>query len=341
MNTTVQPARITRRQFMTYTGLTVGSALGIATLSACNTPFSPPVSQPAFPRAASTGRVSSYTFDVASAQLHLDGQMISTWAYNGGMLPGPEIRVNAGDTIRAVVNNRLPASNGTTIHWHGLPVTNHMDGVDMVTQSPIASGQSFTYSFVAPVAGTYWYHSHVGLQLDRGLYGPLIVDDPKEPGQYDQDVVLMLDDWLDGVPGGPGSPEAELKRLIAQGDRMPGMNGTNGMNGTSDMNGANGMNMGSHSSAMQMPPDVLYPYYLINGKTADHPFTINVQKGQRIRLRFINASASTIYHLALHGHRMSVTHTDGQPVVPVEVDALRIGMGERYDVLVTANNPGV
>jgi multicopper oxidase len=326
MSNKIQPVNITRRQFITYAGMTVSSTLGIAALSACGTPPSTQVNRPTFPRVPGTGHVSSYTFDAAPVQLTLGGRTISTWTYNGGMLPGPEIRVNAGDTIHAIVNNHLPAGNGTTIHWHGLPVVNKMDGVDNVTQPPIQPGQSFTYNFVVPSAGTYWYHSHVGLQLDRGLYGPLIVNDPKEPKKYDQDVVLMLDDWLDGVPGGPGTPEAELKQLIAGGDHMPGMNG---------------MNMGSQNSAMQVPPDVIYPYYLINGKTADHPFTITVQKGQRIRLRFINASASTIYHLALQGHHMSVTHTDGQPVVPVEVDTLRIGMGERYDVLVTANNPGV
>lgn len=91
----------------------------------------------------------------------------------------------------------------------------------------------------------------------------------------------------------------------------------------------------------QVPPDILYPLYLINGRTSDNPLELVVRQGQRSRLRLINASASTIYRVALQGHRMTVTHTDGQPVEPVEVDAIRIGMGERYDVLVSANNPGV
>jgi FtsP/CotA-like multicopper oxidase with cupredoxin domain len=105
-----------------------------------------------------------------TTRLSLGGQTVSTWAYNGG-LPGPEIRVNAGDTLRVVVNNRL--DEGTTIHWHGVPLLNAMDGVDGVTQSPIKPGGSFTYEFVLPAPGTDFYHSHVGLQLDRGLYGPV------------------------------------------------------------------------------------------------------------------------------------------------------------------------
>src|SRR2546426_1471612 len=324
MRDEIQLTVMSRRRFLHYMGMSAGVVVGAIALDACGTSPTQAATRLTFPHAPSTGKVYTYTFNPAPTQISVGGQMVSTWAYQAG-LPGPEIRVNAGDTIRAIVNNHLP--DGTTIHWHGLPIVNRMDGVDGVTQPAIQPGQSFTYDFVVPVAGTYWYHSHVGLQLDRGLYGPLIVEDPTEAKAYDQDVVLVLDDWLDGVRGGPGNPEAELKQLIAGGDNMSGMNG---------------MNMGNQSSmAQQVPPDVIYPYYLINGKTSDAPFEIAVKRGQRVRLRFINASAATIYHLALNGHRMTVTHTDGQPVVPVEVDTIRIGMGERYDVLVTANNPGV
>ena len=192
-----------------------------------------------------------------------------------------------------------------------------MDGVPGATQKAIARGQDFIYEFVAPTAGTYFYHSHVGLQLDRGLYGPLIIESTHEQKNYDQDITLVLDDWLDGMPG---TPEDALKKLIASGDRM---------------------NMGAMGmSAMNVPPDIIYPTYLINGKPGTQPMEIDVKKGQKIRLRFINAAASTIFHVALQGHQMTVTHTDGQPVEPVKVDVIRIGMGERYDVVVTANNPG-
>ena len=274
---------------------------------------------PTFPRAASTGRVRAYTLEAAPVEVTFGGKKITTWAYNG-VVPGPEIRLTEGDTLRVTVKNLLPQD--TTIHWHGVPLINAMDGVPDVTQRSIQQGQDFVYEFVAPTAGTYMYHSHVGLQLDRGLYGPLIIEPTRETTNYDAEFVLVLDDWLDGLPG---TPEDALKMLIANGDQMGGMNG-NGMGG-----------MGN----AEIPPDIVYPLYVINGKPGDIPFEMNVKQGQRVRLRLINPSSATMYRVALQGHRMTVTHADGQPVEPVEVDALRLGMGERYDVLVTMNNAGV
>ena len=273
--------------------------------------------RPSFPRAASTGVVRAYTFEAAPVKIELGGQPVATWAYNG-VVPGPEIRLTEGDTLHVTVKNRLP--EGTTIHWHGVPLVNSMDGVPGVTQPPVQPSQDYVYTFVTPAAGTYLYHSHAGLQLDRGLYGPLIIQPKRETLTYDNEFVVVLDDWLDGMPG---TPEDAMKQLIKKGDPMSSM-----------------MSMGGMGAA-QVPPDLLYPLYLINGRTSDNPLELVVRQGQKSRLRFINASASTIYRLALGGHRLTVTHTDGQPVEPVEVDALRIGMGERYDVLVPANNPGV
>lgn len=331
----IQRTVLSRRHFLTYVGgAGMGMVTGAIALDACGSSSTQTATPATSTNTPSTGNVHTYTFNPAPTQISLGGQKVSTWAYQGG-IPGQEIRVNVGDTIRAIVNNHLP--EGTTMHWHGLPIVNSMDGVPGVTQPAIPSGHSFTYDFVVPVSGTYWYHSHVGLQEDRGLYGPLIVDDPKEPKNYDQDITLVLDDWLDGVPGGPGTPDAEYQKLVAAGKSMSGMSGMSGM---SNGMGSGSMKMGNQSSMSDLN-DVIYPYYLINGKTSDHPYELTVKKGQKIRLRFINAGASTLFRMALNGHTMTVTHTDGQAVDPVEVDALRIGMGERYDVLVTANNPGV
>jgi FtsP/CotA-like multicopper oxidase with cupredoxin domain len=105
------------------------------------------------------------------------------------MVPGPELRLTEGDRLRVTVQNHLPQD--TTVHWHGLPIPNAMDGVPNVTQSPIRPGQSFTYDFIAPVAGTYFYHSHGGLQADRGLYGPLIIEPARETMRYDREFVLV------------------------------------------------------------------------------------------------------------------------------------------------------
>lgn len=312
-------SQINRRQVIALLGgaAVVGTGVGGGIIWWNNRPSSnTSTPQLSFPRAASTGKVQPYTLTAAPIQVQLGKKTISTWGYNN-TLPGPEIRATEGDTLRVTVQNQLSA--GTTIHWHGVPLVNAMDGVDGVTQDPIKAGGTFTYDYIAPVAGTYFYHSHVGLQLDRGLYGPLIIESAKEAKHYDQDVVLVLDDFLDGLMGGPATPEDAMKQLIASGDGMSNMNGM----------------------MSQVPPDLLYPAYLVNGKASDDPFEIVVKKGQRIRLRLINASAATIYHIALQGHRLTVTHTDGQPVEPVQVDALRIGMGERYDILVDTNNPGL
>ena len=114
-----------------------------------------------------------------------------TWAYNG-QVPGPEIRVTEGQRLRVTLENRLPEP--TTIHWHGLPVPAEMDGVPDVSQRPVRPGETFTYEFDVPASGTFFYHSHVGLQLDRGLSGPLIVtprDDGAAPGE-DREQVLVL-----------------------------------------------------------------------------------------------------------------------------------------------------
>jgi FtsP/CotA-like multicopper oxidase with cupredoxin domain len=99
--------------------------------------------------------------------------------------PGPLLRATAGDVLRVEVDNQLPAA--TSVHWHGLALRNDMDGVPGITQDPIPAGASFRYEFTVPEPGTYFYHPHSGVQLDRGLYGVLVVDDPVEPGRYDQE----------------------------------------------------------------------------------------------------------------------------------------------------------
>lgn len=313
-------ARLGRREFLRLAGVGAGVvALGAAGYVVAERRQETTAVAPAVaPRAASTGRIREYALVAGPANVDLGDRQIATWGYNGGV-PGPEIRLVAGDTLRATVRNALPQE--TTIHWHGIPLPNAMDGVPGVTQPAIRPGETFTYEFAVPVAGTYMYHSHAGLQLDRGLYGALIVEAPDEPLRYDREFVLVLDDWLDGLPG---TPEDTYRALVAGGDRMGGMGGMGGM-----MGGA------------AAPPDVVYPRYLVNGRAAGAPLELAVRRGETIRLRIINPASATIFRVALAGHRLTVTHADGQPVEPVEVDALRIGMGERYDVLVRADNPGV
>ena len=125
--------------------------------------------------------------------LDLGGVTVDTWAY-GDSVPGQAIRATAGDFLRVTVDNQLPAD--TTVHWHGIRLRNAADGVPGVTQDAIRPGARYVYEFTAPDPGTFFFHPHVGLQLDRGLYAPLILDDPAEPGGYDAEWVVVLDDWL-------------------------------------------------------------------------------------------------------------------------------------------------
>lgn len=315
-------SELTRREFLGLTSLGAGAVL----LGSCGFRGVRGGDSTTGASGRTGSRVVRYDLEAAPVGFGLGGRKVSTWGYNGGV-PGPEIRAKEGDTLRVVVKNRLP--EGTTVHWHGLPVANSMDGVPEVTQNAIEPGTQFTYEFEVPVSGTYWYHSHAGLQLDRGLYGALIVEPKKEPLSYDKEFTLVLDDWLDGINGTPGD---EMRRLKSGSPAMGNMDGMSGMGGMSEMGG---------EDPRQWSPDVVYPYHLVNGKPAEDPKELEVKRGEKVRIRFVNAAGASIYRVALAGHNMTVTHTDGQPVEPVEVDALRIGMGERYDVLVDAAAPGV
>ena len=312
-----------RRGFL---GLGVGTIAAV-TLAACAPPQADwiPSNGSAVKRVekarGGTGRVTPVSLVAAPMALDLAGKIAQTVGY--GQVPAPVIRLGAGDTLRATLQNRLDTD--TTVHWHGIAMRNDMDGVPHVTQDPIAAGSDFVYDFVVPDPGTYWFHPHVGAQLDRGLYGALIVDDPNEPLAYDDEWVIVLDDWLDGVTATPDQVLEDLKA---------GMDGMEGMEGMFMRMG--NMLMGTDSELLGGDSgDVYYPHYLINGKPVADPASFTGTPGSRIRLRVINVGGDTAFQFALGGHTMTVTHTDGFPVEQREVDSVLLGMGERYDLLVT------
>jgi FtsP/CotA-like multicopper oxidase with cupredoxin domain len=154
---------IGRRQFLALSA--VGAAAGVA--ASCSK------SQPA------PAGTTSYNVELAAGETDIDlgGITVRTWAY-GNQVPGKEIRLRKRQRLHAELTNSLP--QGVTVHWHGLAIPNPMDGVPDLTQAAVPTGQRFTYDFVVPDAGTYWGHSHEGTQLDRGLYFPLIIEDPDE-----------------------------------------------------------------------------------------------------------------------------------------------------------------
>jgi FtsP/CotA-like multicopper oxidase with cupredoxin domain len=273
---------------------------------------------------ARSGRVVTAALTAAPAEVDLAGRTAATWSFGG--LPAPVIRARAGDTIRVTLANRM--DDPTSVHWHGLALRNDMDGVPGLTQSATAPGGSFDYEFTASDPGTYWFHPHVGAQLDRGLYGALIVDDPHEPLAYDDEWVIVLDDWLDGVTATPDQVLAELSQGMSGGMGMGGMP----MRMGNTLMGTNSDLLGGDAG------DVYYPLYLINGKPPGDPAQFTAKPGTRVRLRIINAGSDTAFRLALGGHRLTVTHTDGYPVEPAEADSVLLGMGERLDALATLSD---
>jgi FtsP/CotA-like multicopper oxidase with cupredoxin domain len=312
---------VTRRTFVAGavgTGVVLGvAACGGATTAA--TVGSPAISDAEATRKA-TGKVRSFALTAQPATVDLGGTVVDTWAF-GSTIPGKPLRATAGDRVKVAFSNKLPMA--TSVHWHGLAIRNDMDGVPGVTTPETPMGGTFDFDFVVPDPGTHWFHPHHGLQMDRGLYAPFIVDDPAEPGAYDHEWILVLDDWTDGVGPSPEQLLADLRAAGASGSDM-GMGGMGGMNMGGGMGGG-----------MQDGGDVPYPLFLVNGRTATDPDALTAKPGQKVRLRIINAAADTMFNVALAGHDMTITHTDGYPVTPVPASVLRIGMGERYDATVT------
>ena len=222
------------------------------------------------------------------------------WAYNGG-LPGPELRVPQGGRLSVAVTNGL--DQGTTVHWHGLRLPNAMDGVGHLTQAPVRPGETFTYAFDAPDAGTYWYHPHLrsSEQLARGLYGALIVEEA-EPPRVDRDLTVILDDW----------------RLTRQAQLAGGFGAPHDM---------------THAGRLGNTVTV-------NGRITE---AIDVRAGERLRLRLINAANARIFGVEMDGHAPVVIALDGQPVAPHAPAGGRmtLGPGMRADVILDcAGDPG-
>ncbi len=293
-------------------------------------PQDPTVSAAELRRRSSNAVVRSFALTAAPFEFDLAGRVVNTWAFSS-RIPGPLVRVNRGDVVRLKLTSTV--RDDTAIHWHGIALRNDMDGVPGVTQRAVRNGETFDYEFAVPDAGTYFFHPHVGTQLDRGLYAPIIVDDPSERGDYDREWIVVLDDWIDGIDG---TPDDELQRL------RKGMNNmTSGGHDMSSMPRA-----GATSTTLAMRSDLLggdagdvrYPYYLLNGRPITDPETFAAKPGDRVRLRVINAASDTAFVVALAGHTMDVTHTDGLSVTAKEAASVLIGMGERFDAIVTVNS---
>ncbi|PEF44393.1 copper oxidase [Bacillus cereus] len=283
-----------------------------------------------------------------------NGVNVPVWTFNGSS-PGPEIRVKKGEKVKVTLKNELSAP--VSVHWHGYPVPNNMDGIPGVTQDAVEPGKSFTYEFEANVPGTYWYHSHQDSvnQLDRGLYGALIVEDTKE--KYDKDYTLMLDEWVTDkeeinkqvkeMTKGKKEKAASKKSSMdndntKKNDDMKGMDHS-GMNMGSDKKDSGNMAGMDHGNMKMEGHDMsMYDLFTINGKSGDLVAPLKVNKGDKVRLRLVNAGYLS-HDIHVHGHDIKVIATDGQPINDPKVikdQVISIAPGERYDIEFTANNPG-
>lgn len=273
----------------------------------------------------------TYRFSVGTTTLNPDGQQAVAGITANGRYPGPEVRVREGSMLRVEVQNAL-ADQPTAIHWHGLLVPAGMDGVPEVANYPIDQRRVYVYEFPLRQSGTYWYHSHWQLQEQSGLAGPLIIEARDEPLRVQHDVVVMLGDWLHG------SPYAALETL-KKGPAKPAGAMPKAESSTAATAPSSGDAMKMDASKPDLS-DLAYDAFLLNGRGTQDPWTFAAQPGARIRLRIVNAGASTYFRIRLDGHQLTVTHADGLAVEPVKVDHLLMGMAETYDAVVTLSRAG-
>ena len=253
------------------------------------------------------------------------GISFSGLAYNG-QIPGPLLRVPHGQRFRARYVNR--SGGPSTVHWHGMILPNDMDGVPDVTQSPVPDGGSFTYEFTPGPPGFRWYHSHVSPQHPLGLFGPFIVEDPRdEPA--DVEAVLVFHDVPDMTSFDKALKGISDAHMVAP----AGAPETKGMH---TRKGA-GMKEMHHA----MGDEVAYIARCVNGAVWPRTKPIEAKVGQRVRLRILNASPTITHYIALAGHDLRITHSDGNPLPrDVTVDTLRVGVAERYDAWFDVTEPG-
>jgi FtsP/CotA-like multicopper oxidase with cupredoxin domain len=254
------------------------------------------------------------------------GQAVSI----NGTVPAPLVHLKQGETVRIAVTNEL--DEDTSIHWHGVLLPFQLDGVPGVSFPGIRPHSTFVYEFPVMQSGTYWYHSHSGLQEQQGHYGPIVIDPAgRDPVVSDREYCVVLSDWsfmhpheifrkLKAQPGYFNRQKQTFASLLVGGDQS-----------LADRFDWAGMRMD--------PTDIsdvtgsTYTY-LINGHGPDDNWTAIFEPGERIRLRLVNAAAMTNFNVRIPGLPLRVVQADGQNVRPVEVDELQLAVAETLDVIV-------
>jgi L-ascorbate oxidase len=274
----------------------------------------------------------TYNLSIGEKTVNITGSDRTGMAING-TIPGPVLRFKEGEDLTINVTNTMDVD--TSIHWHGLILPFEQDGVPGISFDGIKPDTTHTYRFPAQQSGTYWYHSHSGLQEQAGVYGALIIE-PKarEPFRYDRDYVVVLSDWHDTKPEGV---LANLKKMPDYYNRSQRTVG-DFFNDVSKMGFGAALEDRKMWGEMRMTPtdiaDVSGYTFLVNGKITKQNWTGLFKPGERIRLRFVNAAAMTFFDVRIPGLKMTVVQSDGNNVWPVSVDEFRIAVSETYDVIV-------
>jgi FtsP/CotA-like multicopper oxidase with cupredoxin domain len=271
-----------------------------------------------------------YDLYIDYQEINYSGTPVQAMTINNS-IPGPTIEVEEGDIVQIRVHNRMDVE--TSIHWHGILLPNREDGVPYLTTPPIVPNTMHLFRFPITQSGTYWYHSHTGLQEQRGVYGGIVIHPKGKKVNVDREYVLVLSDWTDEDPD-------EVMRTLKRGSEYYSLK-KGSVQSVYGMIQNNAVMDALKRSFIRMPPmdvsDVAYDAFLINGKEKS---VLAARPREKIRLRIINAAASTYFYLQYAGKPMQVISADGLDVQPVDLDPLLIAIAETYDVIVTIPEKG-
>ena len=275
-----------------------------------------------------------FSLVIGKTAVNLTGSPAIATTVNG-QISGPTLHFREGDTVTIKVYNDLEVDS--SIHWHGLILPPAMDGVPGISFEGIKPKETFTYTITLRQSGTYWYHSHSGFQEQTGVYGAIVIHPKeKEPYKFDRDYVVSLSDWSDE------NPESIYRKLKVMGDYYNFKQRTVGdfFSEVKENGLANAFKSRKMWNEMRMTDRDLsdvtgYTYtYLMNGNNPATQFKALFNRGEKIRLRFINSSAMTFFDVRIPNLKMTIVSADGNNVEPVSVDEFRIGVAETYDVIV-------
>lgn len=325
---------ISRRRFVQ--GLVSGGVLAtLSPLASAMSGMFGNVSQTSTTGIAPVLTGTEFHLTISEAMVNFTGSPRIATVING-MIPAPTLQFREGDEVTIHVKNDL--SEDTSIHWHGIILPYQMDGVPGISFRGIPPGETFTYKFKLEQTGTYWYHSHSGMQEQTGMYGAIkVVPRNGERIKAQRDYVVQLSDWTDEDP----------MRIYA---KLKSESGYYNYNKPTVIDffrdvANDGLKSAYEKRAMwnemRMSPTDLADLsaetltYLMNGTTPAGNWTGLFTPGERVRLRFINGAGNTFYDVRIPGLKLTVVQTDGVDVHPVTVDEFRFGPGETYDVIVT------